>query len=283
MTAIRLMRLSNPTLSKQTKQNRGSNTHGSNTGSSGESYSRRRNKQLANVIRRWSVAVAIIGMGLYAMLGTPGPLAAATPPWLSRQTAPNLSALIDGLQSKYSRMQGLAADFTQVYFGADGRALQESGQLVLKRPARARWEYTQPERKLFLSDGKQIVFYVHGDKQATVTSVKASADPQIPFLFLLGRGNLRRDFQRIEMAANEHPVDAGNVVLRLVPKRAPEEFKQLLVEVSPASLAVRRMVIFERNGARMDFTLSNIRENVVAPESDFHFTPPPGVTLRKAQ
>jgi len=224
-----------------------------------------------------------MGFGLYAMLGAPEPLASATPFRSSRQTAPNLSALIDGLQNKYSRMQGLAADFTQVYFGADGRALQESGQLVLKRPARARWEYTQPERKLFLSDGKQIVFYVYGDKQATVTSVKASADPQIPFLFLLGRGNLRRDFQRIELAAGEHPVDAGNVVLRLVPKRAPEEFKQLLVEVSPASLAVRRMVIFERNGARMDFILSNIRENVVAPESDFHFTPPPGVTLRKAQ
>jgi outer membrane lipoprotein carrier protein len=180
-------------------------------------------------------------------------------------------------------MQGLAADFTQIYFGGDGRALQESGHLILKRPARARWEYTQPERKLFLSDGKQIYFYVLGEKQATVTSVKASADPQIPFLFLLGRGNLRRDFQRIELAANEHPVDAGNLVLRLVPKRAPDEFKQLLIEVSPTSLAVRRMVIFERNGARMDFTLSNIRENVVAPDSDFRFTPPPGVTLKRAE
>lgn len=209
----------------------------------------------------------------------PATHAAATRP---RQEV-NLPALIDGLQNKYARMQGMAADFTQIYAGADGRTASESGHLVLKRPGKARWEYTQPERKLFVSDGKSIFFYVYGERQASQASVKESADPQIPFLFLLGRGNLRRDFSRIEVAAGERPATPGNVVLLLVPKRAPQEFKQLLVEVSPSTVAVHRMVIFERNGARMDFTLSNVRENFVAPENDFHFTPPPGVTIRKAQ
>ncbi|HKP12265.1 MAG TPA: outer membrane lipoprotein chaperone LolA [Blastocatellia bacterium] len=195
----------------------------------------------------------------------------------------NLAALIDGLQSKYGRMQGMAADFTQIYLGADGRRASEAGYLVLKRPSKARWEYTQPERKLFISDGRNIFFYVYGERQATQASVKESADPQIPFLFLLGRGNLRRDFSRIEVAAGAHAAAAGNVVLLLVPKRAPQEFKQLLVEVSPSSLAVHRMVIFERNGGRMDFSLANVRENFIAPDSDFHFTSPPGVTLKRAQ
>lgn len=195
----------------------------------------------------------------------------------------NLPALIDGLQNKYARMAGLAADFTQLYVGADGRTASESGHLILKRPNRARWEYTQPERKLFVSDGKNIFFYVYGERQASQSSIKASADPQIPFLFLLGRGNLRRDFSRIEISADERAIAAGNVVMRLVPKRAPEEFKQLLVEVSPTTLAVYRMVIFERNGGRMNFTLSNVRENVVAPEDQFHFIPPAGVTIRKVQ
>src|SRR5205085_8905443 len=148
------------------------------------------------------------------------------------------------------------------------------------RPGKARWEYTQPETKLFVSDGRQIFFYVYGERQATVASVKESADPQIPFLFLLGRGNLRRDFKRIEVAANEPPAAAGNLVLRLVPKRAPEEFRQLLVEVSPVTVAVQRMVIFERNGTRMDFTLANVRENFVASDGEFRFVPPPGVILK---
>lgn len=197
--------------------------------------------------------------------------------------APDLNRLIDGLQQKYSRMQGLAADFVQVYAGSDGRVLRESGHLTLKRPRRARWDYTTPERKLFVSDGKKVYFYVYGEKNATTSSIKETADPQIPFLFLLGRGNLRRDFSRIEIASGEPAIGGGNYVLRLFPKRAPEEFKELLVEVSPSSFEVRRMVIFERSGARMEFLLANVRENFVAPDSEFQFTAPPGVTLKRAQ
>ncbi len=203
--------------------------------------------------------------------------------WIAPAQSSDLNEVIDGLQRKYSRMQGLAADFVQVYAGADGRVVREAGQLLLKRPRKARWEYSSPERKLFVSDGKNVFFYVYGEMNATASSLKETADPQIPFLFLLGRGNLRRDFSRIEIASGEPAMAAGSRVLRLFPKRAPEEFKQLLVEVSTVSFEVRRMVIFERSGARMDFLLSNVRENYIAPDSQFQFSAPPGVTVKHAE
>lgn len=199
------------------------------------------------------------------------------------QQGTDLNALIDGLQAKYSKMRGLEADFVQIYQGQDGRLLREQGHLILKRPAKARWDYTTPDRKLFVSDGRNIYFYVYGEKHATRSSIKESADPQIPFLFLLGRGNLRRDFKRIEVASNERPIGGGDVVLMLEPKRAPEEFRQLLVEVKAASYEVRRMVIFERTGARMDFLLSGLRENASPADSVFGFTPPPGVSVVNAR
>jgi len=192
----------------------------------------------------------------------------------------DLNTIIDGLQRKYSRMQGLAADFVQLYTGSDGRVIRASGQLLLKRPRKARWDYTAPERKLFVSDGKNVFFYVYGEKNATASSIKQTTDPQIPFLFLLGQGNLRRDFARIEIATDEPRMGTG-VQLRLFPKRAPEEFKQLLVDVSPATFEVRRMVIFERSGARMDFLLTNVRENYVAPDDKFQFAAPAGVTIKR--
>ena len=190
-----------------------------------------------------------------------------------------LDALINGLQLKYSRMYGIAANFIQVYSGADGRTIKESGQVILKRPGKARWEYASPEKKLFISDGKNIYFYVVGEPQASKSSIKASADPQIPFLFLLGRGNLRKDFSRIEILNDERAIDSGNKVLRLVPRRAPEDFKKLLVEVNPATFQVRRMVLFERNGTRMEFLLQNIQENFSAPDTLFRFVPPAGVKI----
>ncbi len=194
----------------------------------------------------------------------------------------DLNQIIDRLQAKYSRMNGLAASFVQLYQAPDGRRTRESGSLLLKRPGKARWDYQSPERKVFVSDGRQIYFYVYGERHASRSSVKQSADPQIPFLFLLGRGNLRKDFSRIEVTG-EPPSIAGNVVLKLVPKRAPEEFKELLAEVDVQSFSIRRLVIFEPNGARMDFLLNEVRENHIAADSEFRFTPPAGVTIRPSQ
>ena len=85
------------------------------------------------------------------------------------------------------------------------------------------------------------------------------------------------------MLSDERAVIAGNRVLRLVPVHAPEEFKKLLVEVDPTRFEVRRLVIFERSGARMDFLLMNVRENSVAKDDQFQFTPPAGVTIKRAQ
>jgi outer membrane lipoprotein carrier protein len=229
-----------------------------------------------------AAAVVFLTAILSIFLIAESAIASAVRPAGSYQ-AGELNALIDGIQAKYSRMRGLEAEFVQIYYGRDGRTIRETGRLLLKRPGKARWEYTSPERKLFVSDGKNIYFYVAGDRLATRAPIKASVDPQIPFLFLLGRANIRQEFSRIELTSSEQPVTAGNRVLRLFPRRAPDEFKQLLVEVSPETFEVRRLVIFERSGARMDFLLSGVRENYVAPDTEFQFTPPPGVTVKNAQ
>jgi outer membrane lipoprotein carrier protein len=229
------------------------------------------------------VSAAVLTIAFASFNHASGSYGAPVTPSSAAPQTPDLNALIDGLQRKYSRMRGLEAEFIQVYQGANGHTARETGHLLLKRPGKARWDYNEPERKLFVSDGRNIFFHVAGERQATQSTVRESVDPQIPFLFLLGRGNLRRDFSRIELAGDENPAGAGNVVLRLVPKRAPEEFKQLLVEVDPSSFEVKRMVIFERNGSRMDFLLSNVRENYLAPDSQFQFTPPPGVVVKKAR
>ena len=199
---------------------------------------------------------------------------------LTSDQQPDLDSLIDSLQKKYSRMNGLAADFLQIYQGQDGRTIRESGRLYLKKPGKARWEYLNPEKKIFICDGKNIYFHVFGERQATKASIKESSDPQIPFLFLLGRGDLRKDFSRIEMMSNERAVVAGNIVLRLVPKKAPAEFNRLLVEVNPLTAQVHRLVIVEKNGTRMDFLLTNTQDNFSAPDTLYQFTPPPGVSVK---
>jgi outer membrane lipoprotein carrier protein len=185
--------------------------------------------------------------------------------------------LIDALQAKYNRLNTLAAGFTQIHNAPGERMRRETGQLLLKKPGRMRWDYSGTESKLYLSDGRFVYEYVPADGYATRMSLKEADDWRAPFAFLLGRGNLRQDFKRIEVDA-EAPTRAGNRVLRMTPKRE-QEFRVLLVEVDPASLQLVRLSFVDRQGARSDFLFSDIRENVAAAET--RFTPPAGVEIRK--
>ena len=191
----------------------------------------------------------------------------------------NVNRLIDGLQTRYGKMKGLAADFTQLYRDRYGRQLREQGTLLIKRPGKMRWDYQQPEQKLFVTDGKKVYFYVPSERQVIVTAIKEADDPRIPFLFLLGRGNLRKDFSRIEVSDSESPVRAGNVVLELIPKRANNNYKRIFAEVEPESIQIYRLVFIDAAGARSDFVLSNYRENYQAGDDQFTFEPPPGVRV----
>ena len=191
---------------------------------------------------------------------------------VSAQT--DLDRLIDGLQARYGKMRGLAADFTQIYVDRAG----EQGSLLIKRPGKMRWEYTSPEPKLFLTDGRKVYFYVPAEKQMTITPIRESDDPRTPFLFLLGRSQLRKDFARISKA-QEAPVRPGNVVLELVPKKSVSSFKYGYAEVDPQTAQVHRIALVNASGGRSDFLLTNLREDYTAEDDKFILKPPPGVRV----
>lgn len=188
-----------------------------------------------------------------------------------------LDRLVDGLQAKYNRLTSLSAAFVQIHTQPGEGVRRESGRLLLKKPGRMRWDYDGPEKKLYLSDGKSVYEYVSTDGFATRMSLRDSDDWRAPFAFLLGRGNLRSDFKRIDFDL-ESPSRAGNRVLRLIPKRE-QEFKVLLVEVDPVTLQLVRLSFVDRQGARSDFLFSGMQENVPAAEARFAL--PTGIEVRQ--
>jgi outer membrane lipoprotein carrier protein len=190
----------------------------------------------------------------------------------------DLDRAVNGLQSKYNKISTLSADFAQVHTSRDQRERRESGHLLLRKPGKMKWNYTAPEEKQFISDGKWLYEYVPAEKAVTRSSIKETGDLRAPFAFLLGQGNLRSEFRRIEFA-KESPVKAGNKVLRMIPKHL-QDFDELRVEFDPDTFQLERLSIIESDGDRSDFIFSNVKENIPAPSAQFAFKAPPGVEVR---
>ena len=189
----------------------------------------------------------------------------------------NVHALADKVDQRYNAMHTLQAEFVETYTGA-GMSRTESGTLVLKKPGQMRWDYDQPHSKLFVTDGHTAWFYVPGERQARRTSIKQLDDLRSPLRYLLGKTKLEKELDGLSPASDQKPMNAGDLVLRGVPKGMRDRVEQTLVEVAPDGLIVR-IVVEELDGSQTEFRFHQQKENVQVPDQQFHFVPPPGVEV----
>src|SRR4029077_7767560 len=105
--------------------------------------------------------------------------------------------------------------------------------LWLKKPSRMRWEYHVPREKLFLIDSQSAYFYVTGDQQARKTSVKNLDDIRSPLRYLLGKTKLQKELDGLSLAPDLTPIQAGDKVLRGIPKMMKDRVSSVVLEISP--------------------------------------------------
>jgi len=190
---------------------------------------------------------------------------------------PDTNTIIDGVDRTFARMQDFSADFVQIAQDSLNQRQQEEGHLYLMRPRKMRMEYKNPEEKLFVSTGKDVYWYVPMDRQVQVDKVKEALDDRIPLMFLVGRSNLRGEFEKFTRLSTK-PVMEGAVAISMTPKKKTD-LKQLIIEVDPTSYQLRRLALTHDDGSHSEFRFSNIRLNAKLNSSLFEFTPPPGVRI----
>lgn len=182
-------------------------------------------------------------------------------------------ALAHALQRKYDAVRDLSADFVHVYEGGALRMqATERGVVQIKKPGKMRWAYRTPEEKLFVSDGQTIYAYVPADNQVRVGTMPADDDVSASVLFLLGRGNLTRDFVPSHTHVEDAPDDT--LALKLMPIQPDTEYESLTLVVDRESLALRQLVSIDQQGGTSTFRFTNLKENVGVSDAVFAFTIP---------
>ena len=185
---------------------------------------------------------------------------------------PQAAELARRVEAREKGLVDLQASFEQRYrSGALGRELVEHGRLLLKPPGRMRFEYVSPEKKTFVSDGSTSYFYVPGDHQVIVQSLKGERG--VLLSLLAGREGILDRFE-----ASLEPGTGAAQRLRLTPRKPDPDVESVVVEVDPSSL-VRRIEIMDAQGDKTEFRFDVIRENTGVPDVTFHFSPPKGVEV----
>jgi outer membrane lipoprotein carrier protein len=182
-------------------------------------------------------------------------------------------SLVRKVEERHARTADLVARFTQSYrSGMLGREVTERGVVSLKRPGRMRWEYKDPEPKLFISDGRTFYFYVPADKQVIVS--EQDEQRSLAARLLSGRGGLAEEFA----ASLESPLEEGVVRLKLVPRHEQPDVERAFVDVEPSG-RVRAILLDDVQGNRTRFRFEAVRENTGLRDELFRFEVPKGVEV----
>lgn len=215
------------------------------------------NQRIGPVVRQISITVYFALLASFHLFG-----------------AANVDELVQKVEKRYNSAHTLKVRFTEEYRFAGRTRPPESGELVIKKMGKMRWDYSLPKGKLFLSDGKSVILYTSGDNRVEKVPLKSTDDMRAPLAFLLGRLDLKKEFANFEVHAGQSPDEWLEATARSA--RTPYSGVRMLIGDNGQ---MKELEITGRDGSVVDYHFAGERLNVPVPDSLFQFHVPAGAQV----
>lgn len=189
-------------------------------------------------------------------------------------------AVAQAIERHYHGVKTLRAIFLETYHAGQDDVRVESGTVYFRRPGLMRWDYKEPRKKLFLTDGHNAWFYVPAYHTVTRSPMRKSADWRTPFALLTGKAKLADLCSRVSLVPNSGGPGSpplGYRVLDCQPKKR-EGFLDARIEIDP-SYRIVRVLVKQPGDINTEVQFARWQENIPLPKSLFRFVPPPGVSV----
>lgn len=124
------------------------------------------------------------------------------------------AALLERVQRTYASLSVLHGQFEQdSYLAALDTSESSSGEMWFEKPGKMRWVYKTPKSQIVIIRDGTLWLYQIDKKQVMIDDIGEVLLSDLPVAFLMGIGNLSRDFTFTKACRSK-----DGVVLSLVPK-----------------------------------------------------------------
>jgi outer membrane lipoprotein carrier protein len=158
------------------------------------------------------------------------------------------------VQKFYANIKQVTAVFRQsVTNNTFGSTKSSDGTVWLSKPGKMRWDYVEKKKagtktevkvkKSFISNGSYLYVVEHDNKQVVKKNLQNDLMP-VAVTFLYGKGNLTAEFNPEIDKSNKYG-GKGDIVLKLTPKKASAQYKNLILVVAPDNYRVKQSVIID--------------------------------------
>ncbi|MDA0206595.1 MAG: outer membrane lipoprotein carrier protein LolA [Acidobacteria bacterium] len=197
----------------------------------------------------------------------------STPLLLAQQAS--IGEVSQAIELHYNRLATLSIDFSQtISFGGASRPA-ERGTVLLYRPHRMRWDYTEPRGKLLVGDGERLYQYNPYTNQVRTILLDQSVDLRAPLSFLLGRLDFSRQFKNLRFETID-----GKRALVGEGRTGQEAYTTVEFYFEPAQdYRLSALRAHGQDESVTDFVFSSERTNPRLDEKLFSFEAPAGAEI----
>ena len=187
-----------------------------------------------------------------------------------------LDTLLKGVEGRYNKAKTLQVLFKEEYTPPGHGRRTESGILMLRKPGRMRWDYSQPAGKLFISDGKLLWLYTPAENRVEKMKFQESDDMRAPLAFLLGKLHFDKEFRNLQGKA-----EGTDTRITAEPKTDNLPYSAVEFVVAPDS-RIKEVRVTGFDKSVLHFTFDQERVDPRLDDKLFQFQVPKGAELVEA-
>ena len=176
------------------------------------------------------------------------------------------------VQRYFQDLRTLRADFIQRVLDERSQLVQSSsGQMLMQKPGKFRWDYQKPAKQVIVADGDRIWTYDVDLAQVTVRKLDQALG-STPLALLSGAAPIEDSFT---VGAVRQQDDLN--WYDLTPRQPQPEFRLLRVAFKGDALV--SLVLEDSFGQRTRLDFQKLERNPTLDPALLKFTPPPGVDV----
>jgi len=175
------------------------------------------------------------------------------------------------LQDKLATLKSFKAQFSQNVTDPQGQSvMQGEGTIALKQPMMIRWQQTNPDDTLFVSNGDKTYYFDSFAEQVTIMDTHSLID-STPFVLLTSKDPAQWE---------KYSVQATDSGFSVTPNKGVEsQVEQLDITFAGNEQGLAKLVVTDNSGQLSSFSFNNAQVNTALDTSTFEFTPPEGVEI----
>lgn len=180
-------------------------------------------------------------------------------------------------ESKIHSLNSLKAQFIQVYSSSTvSTPLKERGKFYFKKPDLMKWEYTQPEKKIFVFKKGILWSYFPEDNQLIKSDLSERKQEAEILSLLSGQKGLRNNYS---LQFSPFPSQNEEVYhIKLNPKKE-HQYSYILLEINSKNWLIQKALFFDWAGNKSEFHFKQIKTDVPIPETVFELQVPPDTEI----